>query len=170
MKILVTGSQGLAKSLAEVYSDHNVTLVSKSTGHDINKVHKWGKDFIDSDIVFNCAYDDYGQVKVLEFFFDHWKTLPNKQIISIGSRAITHKRIENTDEYWPYRIHKLALQNAHDSMLLGSVCDLKIINPGPIDTQMIAHLQCKKMPPMALAMRIKILAADPSIKRIDLWD
>lgn len=171
MKILITGTSGLASSLMQVlFNEHEVMCVSRVTGHDINNVDHWGHEFLDFDMIFNCAYSGFAQVKVLEFFFDHWKNNPNKIIVSIGSRAITHKRIENSDEYWPYRIHKQALQSAHDSMLLTAKCDLKIFNPGPIDTKMIAHLSCNKESPDLLAKKIKQLTTDKSLKRIDLWE
>lgn len=169
MKILITGVRGLADALRDAYIDHDVTSVSKSGGFDIHNIDHWGTEFLDYDLVFNCAYDGFGQVSVAEFFFKHWRDDPSKTIVSIGSRAITHKRIENTDEYWPYRTHKLALQAAHDSMLLSAKCDLKIFNPGPIDTHMIAHLDCLKFSIEDLAVRIKEYTRDSTIKRIDLW-
>lgn len=170
MKILITGTRGLAQSLSNAYIDHEVTSVSKSNGFDICNIDQWGHEFLDYDTVFNCAYDGFGQVSVVEFFFKHWKNDPNKTIVSVGSRAITHKRIESSDDYWPYRIHKLALQAAHDSMLLTAKCDLKIFNPGPIDTVMIAHLRCDKISPRLLAEKIKQLTTDKTLKRIDLWE
>lgn len=169
MKILITGTTGLANALGNAYIDHSVTLVSRSGRFDINDIDRWGIEFLDFDCVFNCAYDGFGQVSVLEFFYKHWKNDATKQIINIGSRCITFKRLDAGPGYWPYRQHKLALQQAVDAMLLDAVCDIKIINPGPIDTPMIAHHQCVKFAPAALAEKIKNIAADSSIKRVDLW-
>jgi len=171
MKILVTGTQGLARALGDTYIDtpHSVTLVSRSSGYDINNIAHWGLEFLDYDCVFNCAYHNYAQIKVLEFFYNQWQNDPLKKIITIGSRAITYKRIEADAGYWPYRLHKQALQQAHDSMLLTAKCDMKIINPGPIDTPMIAQHQCVKFDPLVLAAKIKTIVEDPSIKRVDLW-
>ena len=42
MKILVTGTKELAQELAFVYAGHDATSVSRSTGHDINKIEEWG--------------------------------------------------------------------------------------------------------------------------------
>lgn len=169
MKILITGTAGLAHALSTVYTDHSVTLVSRSTGHDINNINHWGHEFLDVDCVFNCAYSGFGQVSVLEFFYHHWKTNPTKQIINIGSRAITFKRLDGDTGYWPYRQHKLALQQAVDAMLLDAQCDIKIINPGPIDTPMVATHQCTKFDPVDLSNRIKSIAAENTLKRVDLW-
>jgi hypothetical protein len=169
MKILITGTRGLASALGDAYIDHSVTLVSRSSGHDIHDIQRWGPEFLDQDCVFNCAYDGFAQVNVLEFFYNHWKHDVNKQIVSIGSRTITFKRSENESGYWAYRLHKQALQQAHDSMLLDAKCDMKIINPGPVDTDMIRHLNCVKLDIATLANTIKNIAADATLKRVDLW-
>jgi hypothetical protein len=169
MKILITGTQGLAHSLGDVFIDHLVTQVSRSGGYDINNIDAWGSEFLDCDCIINCAYDKFAQVKVLEFFFKHWGNNPSKKIISIGSRSISHKRLDSESGYWDYRLHKQALQQAHDAMLLTARCDLKIINPGPVDTPMVSHQKCVKYTPEELAIKIKMLMEDPTIKRVDLW-
>lgn len=169
MKILITGTRGLAHSLGDAYIDQSVTLVSKSGGFDIHNIDHWGTEFLEYDCVFNCAYAGFAQVSVLEFFYQHWKNDATKQIINIGSRAVTFKRLDSDLGYWPYRQHKLALQQAVDAMLLDARCDIKIINPGPIDTPMIAHHQCVKYDPDALAIKIRNIVSDPDLKRVDLW-
>jgi hypothetical protein len=169
MKILITGVRGLAHALGNAYSDHDVTLVSCSGGYDIVNVTSWGQDFLDYDCVFNNAYSGFAQIEVLEFFYKHWKHDSHKKIISIGSRAITHKRIESESGYWAYRLHKQALQQAHDAMLMDAKCDMKIFNPGPIDTDMIKHLDTVKINPDQLAHKIKSMVGDPTVKRVDLW-
>ena len=169
MKILITGAQGLAKALKDVYADHQVTLVSRSNGFDIKNVNTWGTQFLDYDCVFNSAYDGFSQVELLEFFYDHWKNDASKKIITIGSRVITYKRSESELGYWPYRLHKQALQQAHDAMLLTAKCDMKIIHPGPIDTAMIKNVDCVKMSATALAQDIRNIVMSDTIKRVDLW-
>lgn len=169
MKILITGTKGLATALGNVYADQSVTMVSRSSGFDIKNVNNWGTEFLDYDCVFNCAYDGFAQVDVLEFFYNHWKNDPNKKIITIGSRIVTYKRSESESDYWPYRLHKQALQQAHDAMLLTAKCDMKIIHPGPIDTDMVKHIYCVKMSPVNLAQSIKEIVMSTTIKRVDLW-
>jgi hypothetical protein len=168
MKILITGQKGIAGAIASAYSDHDVTMVSRGTGHDINNIDKWGNSFIDYNCVFNCAYDGMGQIAVLDYFFKHWQNDPDKKIISIGSRVISH-RLTKQSGYWEYRLHKQALQEAHDTMLLSAKCDLKIINPGPVDTDMVLHLSEPKMSVQELASRVKYIVNDTTIKRLDLW-
>jgi short-subunit dehydrogenase len=169
MKILITGTRGLAYELSKAYANHEVMLVGRSNGFDINDIDHWGHEFVDYDCVFNCAYDGFAQVNVLEFFYNQWKQHVNKQIVSIGSRVISFKRSESELGYWAYRLHKQALQQAHDSMLLDAKCDMKIINPGPVDTDMIRHLNCVKLDTAVLANTIKNIAADTTVKRVDLW-
>jgi len=170
MKILITGTQGLAKELGAILGDTNqVVLVSRSNGFDINNISQWGSNFLDYDSVFNCAYSGYAQVSVLEFFYNAWKHNASKQIVTVGSRVITFKRSEGEQGYWAYRTHKQTLQHAHDSMLLDAKCDMKIINPGPINTTMIQHISCAKMDAGALALQIQDIANNPILKRVDLW-
>lgn len=171
MKILITGTRGLAEELAIVYSGYDVTAVSRSTGHDILKIDEWGVDFLDYDCVFNCAYDGIGQQLVLEYFYHHWQNDETKSIITIGSKVITQPRSElnRNLEFWSYRTHKQTLQNMYDSMWPTAQCDLKIIHPGATDTETVAHLHVPKMDKFELAKQIQKFALDPVIKRVDLW-
>jgi hypothetical protein len=169
VKILITGTRGLAQALGNAYQDHAVTLVSKSNGFDINYIEQWGIEFLDYDYVFNCAYDGFAQIKVLEFFFQHFNGDPTKKIISVGSRVISQPRSGAEVGYWDYRLHKQALQQAHDSMWSTAKCDMKIVNPGPIDTDMMKHVSCAKLDADSLAQTIKNMVSDPNLKRLDLW-
>lgn len=171
MKILITGSKGLAQELAFVYADHDVTNISQSTGHNILQVDHWVTEFLDYDLVFNCAYSGIGQQLVLEQFYQYWKFDPTKSIVTIGSKIVTQPRADLAlaNEYWPYRTHKQTLQSMHDTMWPNARCDLKIINPGAFDSDMIAHLDIQKLSLYELASRIKKYADDPVIKRVDLW-
>ena len=170
MKILITGTKGLAAALGNTYTDQSVTMVSRSGGFDINNVDSWGAEFLNYDLLFNCAYDKFGQIKVLEYFYNAWKDDISKTIVSIGSKIINSTRLEQTldDAYWPYRLHKQALQQAHDTMSRTAKCNIKIINPGPIDTDMIAHIDCVKLNQHDLSVSIRNWINDPYIKRIDL--
>jgi hypothetical protein len=172
MNILITGNQGLAKALGEILTvEHSVTYVSRSTGHDINCVADWGVDFLDYDSVYNCAYDGLGQQQVLEYFYHHWQLHANKQIVTIGSKVITQPRIDIVQDknYWPYRAHKQTLQAIFDSMVTTACCDMKIINPGAMDTPLIANQNVIKMPVDYVAKRIVDFINDPINKRLDLW-
>ena len=56
-----------------------------------------------------------------------------------------------------------------DSMITNANCDLKIINPGAIDTPMIEYQTIPKMPTKFLADKIYNFAADRANKRLDIW-
>jgi hypothetical protein len=170
-RILITGHTGLAEALANVYSNELVTCVSKSTGHDINHINNWGVDYLEYDCVFNCAYDGIGQQLVLEYFYHHWHTNIDKKLITIGSKIITQPRLDQDRdrEYWPYRTHKQTLQAMFNCMVTNAKCDLKIVNPGAIDTPMIQHQSIPKMSTEFLAAKIYNFVEDRTTKRLDIW-
>lgn len=169
MKVLITGRSGLANALCNVHQDDDVVPASRSDGYDINSIKTWGDRFLSCDLVYNCAYDGMGQLSVLEFFYDNWRDDRSKIIVNIGSRITCFPRAEEKKDYWNYKVHKQALEQAYEQMLPTAKCDIKLINPGPIDTDMIRHLAVPKFDPVDLALRIKNLAQDPVIKRVDLW-
>lgn len=170
MNILITGQRGLAADLALIYQDHDVTLVSKSTGHCIGNIETWGQDFLDHDMVINCAYSEFDQIKVLEYFFTAWKNHSHKHLITIGSNAADYPeaRPDLMGQYWTYRLHKQSLLSAWKQTCFQAI-DSKIINPGPIDTDMIRERKVPKMSPKELAKRIRSIIDDPWIRRVDLW-
>jgi hypothetical protein len=169
MKVLITGKLGLANALYDAHEEDTVICVSRSNGHDIALVESWGSKFLDYDIVYNCAYDGINQLSVLEFFYSRWKNDVSKSIINIGSRVTYFPRSENKQEYWDYKIHKQTLQSAFEQMVITAKCDIKLINPGPVNTALVAHLWVPKLDPAELAMRIKSFVRDNTIKRVDLW-
>ena len=169
MKILITGQTGLAGSLAKIYQSHSVTCVSRGTGHDINNVANWGAQFLDQDMIYNCAYSGFGQLAVLEFFYHAWRSNRSRTIVNIGSRIVSFPRSDTAQDYLAYHTHKIALLKAYEMMLPTAYCDIKMINPGPIDTPMTSHLSVTKLHPDDLAGRIAELVSNPMIKRADLW-
>jgi hypothetical protein len=173
MNILITGSTGLAQALAQDLDlAHSVTQVSRTTGHNIQNVKSWGPNFYHYDVCINCAYDQWFQVDVLEQFYYAWCKDSTKQIINIGSSIIDYTRIEKEKEfeYINYRVHKQALQSAFYKLVRLAQCDIKLINPGAIDTKMIEHLTvANKMSAKFVAKKITNVMQDPCIKKVDLW-
>jgi hypothetical protein len=173
MKILITGNQGLAKALGELLSsDHFVTHVSRSTGHDIANIQQWASNFYHYDMCINSAYYSWNQVEVLEQFFLAWHQDSNKHIINIGSTISDYVRNETDKEheYMSYRVHKQALQLAFTKLVKQSACNIKLINPGTMNTDMLKHLDfSNKMQPEFVAQKIISVLFDPCIKRVDLW-
>ena len=171
-KILITGNSGLAGSLNTLLSSNNtVTCVSRNTGHDIKDIAIWFDQFSDHDIMINNAYQDWGQIKVLEHVWHLWSDDAARMIVNIGSTVSDYVRVETHKDaqYWPYRLHKQSLQACFQKIVSVSACDVKLLNPGPIDTNMLSHLDCVKMSPDWLAEKIIWVMQQPEIKRIDLW-
>jgi NAD(P)-dependent dehydrogenase (short-subunit alcohol dehydrogenase family) len=173
MNILITGDKGLAEALQTVLMSEGqtVTCVSRQSAHDIKNVKEWGPQYWHYDVCINCAYDSWHQIDVLEQFYYAWRDIPHKQIINIGSKIADYARIEAEIDYqyMEYRVHKQALELAFNRMVNTAACDIKLINPGAIDTDMISHLSCKKMDPAWLAQQIVELMKQPAVKRVDIW-
>lgn len=167
-KVLITGSRGFADSLRRAFDDCQVRCVSLSQGYDINQVADWGLEFINYDIVINCAHGGRGQVAVLEYFFKQWQNNRSKQIITIGSRVVSYRHYNQID-YSNYCSEKQCLQLIHDNMLSQSLCDMKIFNPGPFESDRVSANKSPKFDPEQLATRVRAWAREPDIKRLDLW-
>lgn len=170
-KILITGDRGLAAALGRALQDNEVSTVSRAQGYDIQDITSWGQHFLQHDIVINNAHDGWHQIGVLEYFAGHWCKHDDKMIVNIGSMVTDYTRTEmdKDGEYWPYREHKIALQRCFQRLARTCLCDIKLINPGPIDTGMTKHLACDKIAADWLAERIKDIMQQREIKRIDLW-
>ena len=166
MKIAITGSRGIARSLQQAFQEHDVCLLSRSTGHDINCVDTWGTEYLDRDVLINCAYDKWAQIQVLEFFYTQWRENPTKAIVTVGSRVVSYRQDQH---YWSYQMHKQALQLAHDTMQSTARCRMLIVNPGPTDTDMVRHRDIPKLCPDVVAEKIKTALADPLTRRLDIW-
>ena len=169
--ILITGTSELSSAIQKKLDEHNVTLISKKTGNNINNVSEWGKEYEDYDILINLAYDSWGQIDLLQYFYYAWKNDPNKKIINIGSKVSSYGRSEITLEnhFWEYRLHKQCLESAFLKMVESALCDIKLINPGPIDTAMVKHLDIPKMSKEFFSTQVKEIIFNPTVKRVDLW-
>lgn len=170
MNIIITGTRGLAAALSYEYKDHNVQCLSRER-FNIHSIVDWGQQFVHADMLFNCAYDNDGQFKVLEYFANMWNTCCDKTIITIGSMSADYPRLEKekNNEFWPYRYHKKTLQEAVKDLRSTCLCDLRIYNPGAIDTDMVKHLDVRKFDANLLACQIRKLNEIPGLKRADLW-
>ena len=171
-KVLITGSGGLSRALAYAYSECNVFCTSRSQSYYLESVETWGAEFLDYDVVFNCAYSDLGQIKVLKYFSDHWKNDPTKTIVNIGSIVADYPRSEvaNERDFFEYRYSKQSLQQAFSDIAKTYNCDLRLINLGPIETDMTQHIPCAKLKPISCAVTIRKAIEETKFKRIDFWE
>jgi hypothetical protein len=171
VNIVITGSQETAKALKLALFEHNVTLVSRSLGFDIRNVTDWCQNFAEHDCIINYAYDGFHQIQVLESFATMWKQHSEKIIINIGSMVIDHVRSEPSldHKYWPYRLHKQGLQQAYAKLSKECLCQIKLLNPGPIDTPMIQHLSVPKLSLIEFSKLVVLLLENPVLRRLDAW-
>jgi len=170
MKILITGKRGLSAALINTLTQHHIHSTDQQN-YNIQQVKDWAAEFVDFDVCINCAYDSWHQVSVLEEFNAMWKDDSSKTIVNIGSIVSSYSRteVDKEHEYSPYRLHKQALELCFNKLVRVSKCNIKLVNPGPIDTSMISHLTCTKMSAAHVAERISWLINQPDIKRLDLW-
>ena len=170
MKILITGKRGLAAALLNNLQQHSVVLTDQQN-YNIRDVKNWASNFCDFDICINCAYDTWHQISVLEEFYSMWHNDPKKIIVNVGSTVSSYSRSElsKEHEYSSYRLHKQALELCFNKLVKVAACDIKLVNPGPIDTDLVSHLTCTKMSPAHVAERISWMINQPDIKRLDLW-
>lgn len=169
--MIVTGRTGLSAGILQEFdSDYRVEQVSRRSRHDIQQVAEWAQDFADADVLINCAYSEWAQVAVLEQFCQLWDS-SDKTIVNIGSMVSDYSRSEQhrDHEYFPYRLHKQALQTAFERMVKNTKCNLKLINPGMIDTPMVQHIEGEKLSVHRVAQYVRMLVETPELKRLDLW-
>lgn len=172
MRVLLTGDTGLARALkAALDQDYVVTTVSRKNGFDLTNVGAWAQLYFDHDIVINNAYHKWCQIEVLETFYQQWKNDSSKIIINVGSTISDYCRSETDLEhqYLDYRVHKQSLQLAFQKISKNAHCDVKIINPGPFDSDMSQHLNVAKLSKESVASYVKWMLTQPTIKRLDLW-
>lgn len=170
MKIVITGTRSLSKALEQALtSEHDVVCLDR--GYDIAQIDQWYQQFNLYDCVINSAHDKFGQVGVLEYFSNMWKDCPDKRIINIGSIVTDYARSERDKEadYFSYRIHKQALQLAFSKLSRESKCCIQLINPGPFDSETVAHISVPKLTQSQVCDTVKLLINNPNIKRIDQW-
>jgi hypothetical protein len=172
MRVLLTGDTGLAKTLRTTLDpDYVVTTVSRKNGFDLANVSSWAHLYFDYDIVINNAYHRWSQVEVLETFVNEWHNDSSKIIINVGSTISDYTRSEThlEHQYLQYRLHKQALQLAFQKISKTACCDVKLINPGPFESDMSKHLDVAKLSKETVASYIKWMLGQPTIKRLDLW-
>lgn len=172
MKILITGTRGLATALVAFLDQHEVTCVSRSTGYDIGQVIDWAEEFQDFDMVVNCAFSGLGQVEVLKKFSHMWQSNTAKSIINIGSTVTSYpfSTLDMDHTYSDYRLLKIALQHAFEKIVRTHDCHVQLINPGLFPSDMTVNNNNKKMPIDQVAKNIHAVMFNKQIKRVDLWD
>lgn len=174
MKIAVTGhSSGIGKACLNTLRCTVSSGYSRRNGWNISDSDTLIQELVTKnyDIVINNAYQETHQSDILEKLFHVWREKP-KVIISIGSYVIDYPRIQSSDSgAWPYRDHKKHLANLFRKLAkLESKCRLGLINPGPVDTKMIAHLDVPKLSAIKVAETVQLMIDNAHIKEVTLYD
>ena len=126
MKVIITGSTGLAKNLKSVIE------ATPYIGdlHIVNTVRV--EDTINwdyYDVFINCAHVDFEQVELLQECFEAFKTHKEKTIVNISSRA--HQ--PNISKGYKYAAQKAALNHLSNNLVYNNVekqCRIMTINLG----------------------------------------
>jgi NAD(P)-dependent dehydrogenase (short-subunit alcohol dehydrogenase family) len=174
MKIAITGhTRGIGKAIyAKLVNTNLVIGLSRSSGYDISNVDHIIDAVKDCDVFINNAYDALYQEQLLSKLYNLWSG-QQKIIINIGSTVTDYPRIESNLEGqpWPYRDHKLLLQSTFRKLSwIDDNCRLVLINPGATDTDMIKHLDCKKIDPIEIAKVVELVLNNPYIKEITVYE
>ena len=91
MKVAITGSSGLAKTISDTleatpYKGDAITVhTCRIEDITMNGIGWWGWDNVDVQI--NFAHDDFEQTKILQYAHDSWVDNEDKYIINFSSRA-----------------------------------------------------------------------------------
>ena len=126
MKVIITGSTGLAKNLKSVIEA--TPYIGDS--HSVNTVRV--EDTINwdyYDVFINCAHVDFEQVELLQECFEAFKTHKEKTIVNISSRA--HQ--PNISKGYKYAAQKAALNHLSNNLVYNNVekqCRIMTINLG----------------------------------------
>lgn len=175
MKVAITGhTKGLGLACAKLFEKHGHTIVglSRSNGFDLKNTEQIIATVSGCDVFINNAYHDDYQAALLNDLFHIWANT-DKTIITIGSIITVYPRleIERDREPWKYREHKQYLERVFRHLTrLPHTCHMQLISPGAIDTEMIAHLDCTKMPAETVAKIIYDTMSNRLIKELTIYE
>ena len=169
MKILVSGnpSSGLAQAISQVLSEHEITYISRATGHDLTK-SEYQQQFADESlnydvVIINSALWKFNQTLLLEAVFKKLKA-NNKRTLIICVGSTTDRVKKGTD--WLYNAEKKALRDFTNSLGIAGVWSnaprVTLISFGTLSNNQDKHPDRKTMPIVQAANYIKWLLEQPA--------
>ncbi len=131
MKVVITGSSGLAKTIGDVIvrTPHagEVHLVSHVRAES---TIKWD----DHEVFINCAHVGWWQTELLMEAYEHWKNDSTKTIINISSRASQ----PNISKGYLYAAQKASLNHLSNNLVYNSdkKCRITTLNLGLLEHEL----------------------------------
>ena len=126
MKVIITGSTGLAKNIKSVIE----ATPYLGDSHTVNSVRVEDSiDWNEYDVFINCAHVDFEQVELLQECFEAFKLKKEKTIVNISSRA--HQ--PNISKGYKYAAQKAALNHLSNNLVYNNVekqCRIMTLNLG----------------------------------------
>ena len=134
MKVLITGSSGLARSLSDKItraSLFDINIVNEARIEDLLLWESW--EWNEYDAFINCAHVDFEQCNLLMKCFLAMGQDPNKTIINISSRAAQ----PNISKGYLYAAQKAALNHLSTNLVYNSDkrCRITTVNLGLLEHQ-----------------------------------
>jgi hypothetical protein len=168
MKILIAGnpSYGLAQSIKEELSMHELVFASRSSGFDLTKAEvqqQFADLCVDADTVILCsALWKFNQTLLLEAVYKKLKAL-NKRTLIIAIGSTTDRVMKATD--WLYNAEKKALRDYCNSLGIAGVWSVgprvTLISFGTLSNMQTKHPDRKTMPIKKAAEYIKWILEQP---------
>lgn len=173
-RIAITGhTSGIGKACLDLFSNETVFGYSRSNGWNIDTPNRIIDDVLANQctVFINNAYNQRYQSDLLEHLYAEWKDKENI-IINIGSYITDYPRLERSkdNEPWEYRVHKNDLRNTFRQIAQeGATCRVHLVSPGPVDTPMIDHIECDKLPAEKVAQAIGCAIKYSYLKEITVY-
>lgn len=126
MKVIITGTTGLAKAIAGALANDHYVKTTRIEDIIDNHVTWWG--FEQYDVLINHAHKDFDQTKILEIAYRAWEKDSGKLIVNISSRASQ----PNISKGYLYASQKASLNHLSNNLTYNSdkQCRISTINLG----------------------------------------
>jgi NADP-dependent 3-hydroxy acid dehydrogenase YdfG len=168
-----TAGIGLAISGQLMQAGYQIKGFSRSNGFDISQpgvIKKIVSESLCADVFINNAYHDFAQCELLEQLFRFWKHSRKKTIVNINSRA---KYGVGKAQFYGQTKKELFVK-AEKMMFSGKLCRIININPGYVETDMVAevHHKYNMLSPQQLAEMVVWCINQPQsveIGELSVW-